>query len=83
MTQSQHRVPAPGDPDGLNHERAEWAGLALKAFIHASGTDEPESLGDLLCNLMHWSDRENFDFDAALDRARVHYEAETAGEGNQ
>ena len=31
-------------------------------------------------DLMHYSDRNNFDFDAALDRARWHYEAETAGE---
>jgi hypothetical protein len=26
---------------------------------------------------MHWSDRNNFDFEAALNRARMHYQAET------
>jgi hypothetical protein len=31
---------------------------------------------DLLCDLMHWADATNFDFDAALDRARHNYQAE-------
>lgn len=38
-----------------------------------------DSLGDLLCDQMRWSDRNNFDFEAALCRARGHYEAETVG----
>ena len=42
-----------------------------------TGTDYEDALGDLLCDLMHWSDRSNFDFEAALSRARMHYEAET------
>jgi hypothetical protein len=64
----------------MNDKRAAWASLSLRAFITETGVDEEDSLGDLLCNLMHWSDRNNYDFDAALDRARFHYEAETAGE---
>jgi hypothetical protein len=50
-----------------------------------SGTNEPKynatcelglSLGDLLADLMHWSEARNFDFEAALLRARDHYAAE-------
>lgn len=62
---------------GLNDCRANNAGAALKTFIEQSDTDYPDSLGDLLCDLMHWSDRHNFDFQAAMDRARAHYETET------
>jgi hypothetical protein len=64
----------------MNADRAKWAQAALRAFRKATGADAEEALGDLLCDLMHWSDRNNFDFEAALDRARMHYEAETAGE---
>jgi hypothetical protein len=67
----------PPDPEGMNDARAEWADEAIKTFIARTGTDLEDSLGDLLCDLLHWSDRHNFDFDAALDRARFHYDAET------
>ena len=67
------------DPEKMNGDRAEWAAAALRQFQRATGCDYEDSLGDLLCDLMHWSDRNNFDFEAALCRARGHYEAETAG----
>ena len=67
----------PPDPDGKNHDRAAWAGAALAKFMEVTGTDVEDAVGDLLTDLMHWSDRNNYDFDAALDRARAHYEAET------
>jgi hypothetical protein len=70
----------PPDPENMNDDRARWAETALRAFRRATGADAEEALGDLLSDLMHWSDRSNFDFEAALDRARMHYEAETAGE---
>ena len=70
----------PPDPENQNDDRAKWAATALRAFRKATGADEEDALGDLLADLMHWSDRNNFDFDAALDRARMHYEAETTGE---
>ena len=41
--------------------------------------DLEDSLGDLLCDILHWCDRNNFDFDHALDRARGHYKEETGG----
>jgi hypothetical protein len=70
----------PPDPENMNGDRAKWAKAALRAFRKATSADEEEALGDLLCDLMHWSDRNNMDFDAALDRARMHYEAETASD---
>jgi hypothetical protein len=70
-------IALPPDPEGMNDNRADWAGCAVRQFQCVTGTDFEDALADLLCDLMHWSDRNNFDFDAALDRARFHYEAET------
>jgi hypothetical protein len=72
--------PLPPDPEGMNADRAEWAAAALRHFRCSTGTDYEDALGDLLCDLMHWSDRSNFDFELALDRARGNYQAETEGE---
>ena len=69
----------PPDPEALNDSRAEWADEAIKIFMATTGTDLEDSLGDLLCDLMHWSDRNKFDFDLALDRARDNYLEETGG----
>ncbi|MFZ0210681.1 MAG: hypothetical protein WAL59_32035 [Roseiarcus sp.] len=59
-----------------NLDRAAWADAALHVFRTKTGCDPEDSLGDLLCDLMHWADKSNFDFDAALFRARDHYLAE-------
>jgi hypothetical protein len=76
-----HKLPnLPPDPDGKSGDRSAWAGSALATFIQVTGTDLEDAMADLLADLMHWSDRNNYDFDAALDRARHHYEAETDGE---
>lgn len=72
--------PLPPDPEGKNDDRAKWAAAALRRFRCMTGTDHADALGDLLCDLMHWSDRNNFDFELALDRARGHYQAETEGD---
>jgi len=63
-----------------NRERAQWADKALTTFRHVTGCDHEDSLGDLLGDLMHWADRNNFDFEAALIRAQGHYQAECAEE---
>jgi hypothetical protein len=70
----------PPDPEGMNEKRTAWAGLAIAAFMAATGTEPGDALPDLLADLMHWSDRNDTDFDAALERARDHYEAETIAE---
>jgi hypothetical protein len=70
----------PPDPENMNNRRAQLAGAALSTFMKETGTDREDALGDLLADLMHWADRNGYDFDAALERGRYHYEAETAGE---
>jgi hypothetical protein len=59
-----------------NKDRAEWAAAAIRHFQSLTGTDHVDSLSDLLCDLMHFSDANDFDFKAALDRARGHYAEE-------
>jgi hypothetical protein len=70
----------PPDPEGMNDDRSSWADASLRAFRKATRCDREDALGDLLADLIHWSDRNQSDFDAALVRARMHYEAETSGE---
>lgn len=48
------------------------------------GIDHEMVLSDLLADLMHFAHQnfnENFDFDDALVRARMHFEAELKGDG--
>jgi hypothetical protein len=59
-----------------NLDRANWADKAILAFREETYCDHEESLGDLLCDLMHWADARNFDFDTALDRARHNHQEE-------
>lgn len=58
-----------------NLQRAAWAEATLIAFGEKTGHYE-DSLGDLLCDLMHWAEFAGLDFEATLDRARCHFEAE-------
>ena len=66
------------DVSPTNLDRAVWADRAIRTFRQVTGCDHEDSLGDLLGDLMHWSDARNFDFEFALARARGHYEAEIA-----
>lgn len=69
-----------------NEDRAGWAEGAIQKFIELTGTDREDALADLLCDLLHWADREYFvptdpsGFDCELARARMHFEAEVAEE---
>jgi hypothetical protein len=63
-----------------NLDRAEWAAAALRHFQCTTGTDYDDALTDLLCDLHHWCDRENVNFQAALDRGRQHYDTESSEE---
>ena len=67
----------PPDPDKENDNRAEWARAALHEFRRITGTDEDDALCDLLCDLMHWCDRNGADFHKELRRAKWHYAEET------
>jgi len=76
----QVRPPAPAlpaDPDEKNEDRASWAEHALAAFMDATGSDKEDAVSDLLCDIMHWCDRNDQNFTAELNRAESHYEAET------
>lgn len=73
-------TPIPPDPEEMNQDRALWAGVAIAVFQRETGTDEEDALGDLLCDLMHWADRNRHDFEIALDRARYNYLCETSQE---
>ena len=66
-----------------NLDRAEWAAAALRHFQCITGTEYDDALTDLICDLMHWSDREDIDFQSALDTARMHYEAECEESGEE
>jgi hypothetical protein len=66
----------PPDPENMNATRAEWAATALRCFAQETGADDEDALTDLLCDLMHWSDRNGADFETDLRLARMHYEAE-------
>jgi hypothetical protein len=70
----------PPDPENMNDARANWALAALRVFHNETGVDEGDALSDLLCDLMHLADRKGWDFDHELERARMHYEAETLSE---
>lgn len=63
----------------MNSGRAEWAAAEFRHFQCMTGRDYEDSLGDLPGDLRDRSDRNNFDFEAALCRARGDYAAETAG----
>jgi hypothetical protein len=65
------------DPDEKNADRARWAEAALICFQIETGTDDEDALADLLCDLMHWCDREGYAFKEALRRAKSHYGEET------
>lgn len=68
----------PPDPEGKNDDRAEWAGVAIQAFRNRVRTDSNDALSDLLRYLMHWADRNEFNFDAQLRRARRSYRVDTS-----
>ncbi|ODR99305.1 hypothetical protein AUC68_04740 [Methyloceanibacter methanicus] len=68
----------PPNPDGQNNRRAAFAETALAAYMRNNAVDPDSCLADLLCDLMHWSDRNDFNFADELLRAQGNYDAETA-----
>lgn len=76
MAKRKRRLPP--DPEGMNDQRAEWADAAIRKFQRITNADDEDALCDLLCDLMHWCDRDALDFDRELNRAKMHYDAETA-----
>jgi hypothetical protein len=86
----------PPDPEGENERRAQEGGAILVHYEETSGeapyggisaeqlTDlHEQNLADMLCDLGHWCDRNGVDMQDAIRRAKMHYDAETGGEGMQ
>src|SRR5690606_33063763 len=67
----------PSDPEGLNDNRAEWAIYALEAYMSHTCADRDSAITDLLCDLMHLTDRMGPHVQVELDRARMHYSSES------
>lgn len=66
-------IEIPPDNDGRNGERANWAFVALGVFEGRTGTDREDYVADLLCDLMHWCDRNGQEFHHQLNRAKGMY----------
>lgn len=69
----------PPDPEGMNDQRAEWAGQCLDHFRCVSACDYDDVPHDFLADFIHWCDRNGFVFEDVLSRARANYAAETEG----
>ncbi len=74
---SMTQTDLPPDPEGMNDTRAARAACCIQHFKCQRGTDWDDAVCDLLCDMMHFCDREGFDFGHELERACMHYEAET------
>ncbi len=83
---------ATADEGTTNAERAEWAEIGLLAFGKRTGMiawkigDKEDSfliVADFLADLAHWCDRNDVNFQEALQRATLHYRTETGDEGKQ
>lgn len=68
--------PLPADPEDMNEARAEWARVALDAFMQLTGTDLCDAVSDLLCDLRHLCDRDARlqTFDGAVERSALSYD---------
>ncbi|WP_321820884.1 MULTISPECIES: hypothetical protein [unclassified Burkholderia] len=69
----------PADPEGMNDDRAVWAGAALETFRNVTRCDQQDVVSDLVANLMHYCDRNGMLFEDELVRARKNYAEETSG----
>jgi hypothetical protein len=77
----------PCDPEEFNDDRAQRAGQAVVEYSGLSyfgdnAEDNHTALKDLLCDLHHWADRVELDFDAVLQSSQLSYQQETFCEDN-
>ena len=63
-----------------NVKRAQSARQAMLAVRRYSAVSDPDSLTDLLADLMHFASQHGLDFDRSMFLARANFQAETAGE---
>jgi hypothetical protein len=70
----------PSDPEAQNDSRSDWAEVAIRAFMQATGSDAGDAVSDLLADLAHYCDRHGLELGHELCRACSHYEEETTNE---
>lgn len=63
-----------------NAKRAQSAMQAMLAVPKYSVLTDPDSLTDLLADLMHFASQRGIDFDRSLFLARANFQDETHGE---
>lgn len=78
-------ITLPPDPDQMNDERAARMGEPIVTYAKTVGlhdgvdfTDDVGSIiSDMLCDLRHWCDRQDIDFDTRLGVSKINYNCET------
>jgi hypothetical protein len=68
----------PPDPEKMNDDRANRGAVIIRQFQNMTGYCSRHALESLLCDLMHWADRNRARFDDDLSAARIYYAAETS-----
>jgi hypothetical protein len=72
----------PPDPDNMNDARAGWADACIELMSELTGCERgQEALGDLVCNLFHWGDRNGItpdELESIFASRRKLYNEETA-----
>lgn len=59
-----------------NGERADNGQECLSHVFDYAENDATTALEDMLANLLHFCDREDIDFDAAVSTAKMHWQSE-------
>ena len=72
------RARLPEDPAADTERRADRGRELLGRYMAATGTDEDAALGDLLADLRHMADRDDYDYELADARAESYHADETA-----
>ena len=71
------RARMPEDPAVDTERRADRGRELLDRYMALTGTDEDAALGDLLADLRHLADRDNYDYELADARAERYHAEET------
>ena len=72
------RARLPEDPAVDTERRADRGRELLGRYMDLTGADEDAALGDLLADLRHMADRDNYDYELADARAESYHADETA-----
>lgn len=76
-TKTKKKTVLPPDPEGLNNDRATWGGYAILMHAHLSNATKAEAPADLICNILHWCDRNRRDYEEVLMQGLSYYTRDT------